>query len=96
MNSDTFDKAKYLKNAELLKAVRQLESGLQAANVPVALHDEHQNLRRAVAKVRSRMVVIDGVYQQFFVKPDEFQSALSGPGLRDLADHTTRKLDRLA
>ncbi|MDM9601310.1 hypothetical protein QTN23_17470 [Pseudomonas shirazica] len=96
MKSDTFDQTKYLKNAELLKAVRQLEGGLQAANVPTALYDEHQNLRRAVAKVRSKMVVIDGIYQQFFLTPDEFQSALSAPGLRDLADHTTRKLNRLA
>ncbi|PVZ43910.1 hypothetical protein [Pseudomonas sp. CC120222-01a] len=96
VNADTFDEGKYLKNIELLKAVRQLENDLNGANVPTAFNTEHLALRRAVAKVRTRMVAIHGLYQQFSITPDVFQSELSGEGLRDLADHTTLRLGHLA
>lgn len=96
VNSNSFDDAKYLRNIELLKAVRQLESDLKRAEVPSALSDDHINLRRAVAKVRGRLITIDGVYQQFLMKPEQFPSQLSADGLRDLADHTTRRLGHLA
>ncbi|MEN5302682.1 hypothetical protein [Pseudomonas sp. TWI628] len=96
VNADTFDEGKYLKNIELLKAVRQLENDLKGANVPEVFNSEHLALRRAVAKVRTRMVAIHGLYQQFSVTPDVFRSELSGEGLRDLADHTTLRLGHLA
>ena len=66
------------------------------AEVPAALQSDHVILRRAVARVRTRMTTIDSIYQQFFVKPEEFQSDLTRAGLRDLAEHTTRKLGLLA
>jgi hypothetical protein len=92
VNADTFDEGKYLKNIELLKAVRQLENDLKGASVSAVVNSEHLALRRAVAKVRTRMVAIHGLYQQFSVTPDVFQTELSGDGLRDLDDHTTRRL----
>ncbi|MFJ4066350.1 hypothetical protein ACIPW4_13740 [Pseudomonas sp. NPDC089996] len=95
VSADAFDNAKYVKNIELLKAVRQLESDLKGASVPTALQNEHLGLRRAVARVRTRMVAIDSFYQQFLVKPAEFQSELSGEALRDLADHTSDKVRHL-
>lgn len=96
INSNYLDDTKYLKNIELLQAVKQLEENLRMAEVPAALQSDHVILRRAVARVRTRMTTIDSIYQQFFVKPEEFQSDLTRAGLRDLAEHTTRKLGLLA
>lgn len=96
IKENSLDDTKYLKNIELLQAVRQLEENLKNADVPSALQQDHIGLRRAVAKVRTRMSTIDSLYQQFFVRPVEFQSELSRAGLRDLADHTTRRLGQLA
>lgn len=96
VNANYLDDTKYLKNMELLQAVKQLEENLRNAEVPTALQSDHVGLRRAVAKVRTRMTMIDSIYQQFFVKPEEFQSDLTRGGLRDLADHTTRRLGLLA
>ncbi|MGR3892796.1 MULTISPECIES: hypothetical protein [Pseudomonas] len=96
MKSSSLDDTKYLKNIELLQAVRQLEENLRLADVPPPLQPDHIALRRAIAKVRTRMTTIDSIYQQFFVKPEEFQSDLSRTGLRDLAEHTTRRLGQLA
>lgn len=91
-----FDEEQFLKNMELLKATRQLEAALQQAQVPEILSSEHMALRRAIAKVRGRLVTIDHLFRQHFVTPDEFETRLSGKALSDLADHTNRQLAKLA
>ncbi|MVW75364.1 hypothetical protein [Pseudomonas xionganensis] len=91
-----FDEEQFLKNMQLLKATRQLETALQQAAVPEILSSEHMALRRAIAKVRGRLVTVDHLFRQHFVVPDEYQSALPGKALSDLADHTNRQLAKLA
>ncbi|MFY1052351.1 hypothetical protein ACOQNP_12115 [Ectopseudomonas khazarica] len=91
-----FDEEQFLKNMELLKATRQLETALQQAEVPEILGNEHMDLRRAIAKVRSRLVTVDHLFRQHFVCPDEFETGMQGKALSDLADHTNRQLAKLA
>lgn len=91
-----FDEEQFLKNMELLKATRQLEAALQQAQVPEILNSEHMALRRAIAKVRGRLVTVDHLFRQHFVSPDEFETSLPGKALSDLADHTNRQLAKLA
>ncbi|MGY2198980.1 hypothetical protein [Pseudomonas gingeri] len=94
--STSFDEKQFLKNIELLKATRQLEEDLRKAKVPVALAEDHEAFRRAVAKIRTRLATIDSMYKQFFSRPEEFKSELSPSALRDLADHTGRRLTQIA
>ncbi|WP_416769260.1 hypothetical protein ACMGT0_19035 [Pseudomonas sp. RHF3.3-3] len=94
-SSTTFDDERFLRNIELLKATRQLEDDLRKAQVPLALTDDHEALRRAVAKVRTRLATIDSLYKQFFSRPEEFESKLSPSALRDLAKHTSHRLREL-
>ncbi|SED31961.1 hypothetical protein SAMN05216205_4899 [Pseudomonas mohnii] len=95
-DSNTFDDKRFLRNMELLSATRTLESSLKAAVVPTELSSDHLTLRRAIAKTRTRLAMLDSFYRQFFVVPEEFESAASPAGLRALADHTTRRLSELA
>ncbi|SDT31737.1 hypothetical protein SAMN05216598_5006 [Pseudomonas asplenii] len=94
-SSTLFDDERFLRNIELLKATRQLEDDLRRAQVPLALTEDHEALRRAVAKVRTRLATIDSLYKQFFSRPQAFESELSSSALRDLADHTSHRLREL-
>jgi len=95
-DSDLFDDERFLRNMELLSAIRTLEVSLKAAAVPSELSSDHLALRRAIAKTRTRLAMLDSFYRQFFVVQEEFESAASPAGLRALADHTTRRLGELA
>lgn len=93
---NALDDQYFMTNMQLLKALRQLETSMETAAVPAALADHHLALRRAIAKVRSRLAIIDSQFRQHFVIPMEFESELSGRGLAGLAEHTTRQLAKLA
>ncbi|MEE1922414.1 hypothetical protein V0R50_06625 [Pseudomonas sp. 148P] len=92
----SIDEEHFLRNMELLKATRQLEEVLRDSPVPSALSNEHEQLRRSVAKVRTRLATMDVMYRQFFVRPDEFPSQIERQALRDLADHTTKRIAKIA
>jgi hypothetical protein len=92
----SFDDERFRRNAELLSAVRTLESSLKTASVPLDLQSDHMDLRRAIAKTRNRLAMLDSFYKQFFVPFEEFESAVSPEGLRALADHTTKRLGEIA
>jgi hypothetical protein len=94
--SDSFDEERYGRNIELLSAVRALETTLKTASVPLDLVNDHTALRRAIAKTRSRLAMLDNFYRQFFVSYEEFESSLSADGLKALADHTTKRLGEIA
>ncbi|WP_298187785.1 hypothetical protein [uncultured Pseudomonas sp.] len=96
LERNELDESYFLTNMQLLKAVRQLEASLQMAAVPVPVADHHLALRRAIAKVRTRLATIDNQFRQHFVVPTEFESQLSGGALAALATHTTRQLAKLA
>lgn len=91
-----FEDEKFLRNGQLLSAIRVLEGALRDAVVPVDLSADHLALRRAVAKTRTRLATLDTYYRQFFVIPEEFESAADPKGLKALADHTTRRIQELA
>jgi len=91
-----FEDEKFLRNSQLLSAIRVLESGLRDAVVPVELSADHLSLRRTVAKTRNRLATLDTYYRQFFMIPEEFESAADSKALRALADHTTRRIQELA
>jgi len=95
-DTDALDDERFRRNMELLSAVRVLERSLKTAAVPTELSADHLALRRAVAKTRTRLGMLDSFYRQFFVQPVEFESQLSPDGLRALADRTTKKLGGLA
>jgi len=90
------DNEKFLRNSELLSAIRVLEATLRDAVVPQELSADHLALRRAIAGIRSRLATLDIFYRQFFTSPDEFPSEADPIGLKALADHTTRRLDQLS
>jgi len=94
--SERFDDERYGRNVELLSAVRALEASLKIASVPSELASDHLGLRRAIAKTRSRLAMIDSFYKQFFVAYEEFETSTSPEGLRALADHTTKRLGEIA
>ncbi|QXG49188.1 hypothetical protein [Pseudomonas viridiflava] len=94
--SGRFDEERYARNIELLHAVRTLETSLKNANVPTELASDHVELRRAIAKTRNRLAVLDNFYRQFFVSYEEFESLAPAAGLKALADHTTRRLGEIA
>jgi hypothetical protein len=94
--SGSFDAERFGRNVELLSAIRALEASLKAADVPAELSTDHLGLRRAIAKTRSRLAMLDNFYKQFFVSFEEFDSAASADGLKALADHTTKRLGEIA
>lgn len=94
--SGTFDDERFLRNIELLSEIRALEASLKAANVPDELSADHLGLRRAIAKTRSRLAMLDNFYKQFFVSFEEFDSAAPADGLKALANHTTKRLGEIA
>lgn len=94
--ADSFDDDRYVRNIELLTAVRALEAALKSASVPAELCADHRALRRAVAKTRTRLAILDNFYRQFFVSHETFESAAPGEALKELADHTTKRLGEIA
>lgn len=92
----SLDKQHFLRNMELLKATRQLEETLASTAVLAQLADDHDRLRRAVAKVRGRLATMDMMYRQFFVRPAEFPTSLRAAELIDLANHTTKRITQIA
>lgn len=94
--ADSFDDERFLRNMELLSAVRTLEASLKSANVPLELRADHEALRRAIAKTRSRLAMLDNFYRQFFVSYEEFDSKIPSSALKALADHTTKRLGEIA
>ncbi|SDS03672.1 hypothetical protein SAMN05216198_1037 [Halopseudomonas litoralis] len=81
---------------ELLKNLRGVEVGLKGADVPAELMDLHMQVRRAIAKGRSRVAAFYSLAWQAYTEPKVVAARASGEGLRSLADHTTRRLVELA
>jgi hypothetical protein len=94
--ANVFDDERFLRNIELLSAVRTLEASLKSAAVPNELMADHLGLRRAIAKTRSRLAMLDNFYKQFFAAYEEFETAASPQALKYLADHTTKRLGVIA
>ena len=51
VNANHLDDTKYLKNMELLQAVKQLEENLRNAEVPTALQSDHIGLRLSLIHI---------------------------------------------
>ncbi|WP_313203379.1 hypothetical protein [Pseudomonas sp.] len=92
----SLDDQRYHRNMELLKATRQLEETLKETRIPAVLLKEHNQFRRSVARVRSRMATMDMMYRQYFVKPEEFPTSLRSSDLIELAHHTTKRIAQIA
>lgn len=92
----SLDDERFRRNMQLLKATRQLEEALKETPIPAIMVKEHNQFRRAVARVRSRMATMDMMYRQYFVKPDEFPTSLRSADLIELANHTTKRISQIA
>ncbi|HAB02649.1 MAG TPA: hypothetical protein DCE25_06855 [Pseudomonas sp.] len=92
----SLDDERFRRNMQLLKATRQLEEALKETPIPAILAKEHNQFRRSVARVRSRMATMDMMYRQYFVKPDEFPTSLRSADLIELANHTTKRISQIA
>jgi len=92
----SLDDERFSRNMELLKATRQLEDALKDTPIPAILLKEHNQFRRSVARVRSRMATMDMMYRQYFVMPEEFPTSLRSADLIELANHTTKRIPQIA
>lgn len=81
---------------ELIAQARGLEAALRGVEVPEYLSEDHMALRRAVAKVRGRLVQLESLLIQTQETPHYVESTIDMDGLKALAEHTTQRLARLA
>lgn len=96
LKRDSFDAELFERLPELIGQSRGLETALRGAVVPADLADEHMALRRAVAKVRGRLVQLESLLTQTHETPHYVESSIDMDGLKALARHTTQRLAQLA
>lgn len=96
LESSNFDAEKFNRIASLLLATRGLETALRSAEPPADLREEHLDLRRAVAKTRSRLATLDSLFKQATQKPFYVNTGMDTDGLKALAEHSTRRLTEIA
>lgn len=82
--------------AQLVTNLRGVELGLKKSEVPEPLADLHAKLRRAVAKGRSWVVVVQDMTRQFYTAPNIIDGQADGQALKALAEHATQRLVVLA
>lgn len=96
LKRDCFDAELFERLPELISQARGLEVALRSASVPKYLSDDHMALRRSVAKVRGRLVQLESLLIQTHETPHYVDSTIDMDGLKALAEHTTKRLARLA
>lgn len=96
LKRDSFDAELFERLPELITQARGLEVALRGMAAPEHLADEHMALRRAVAKVRGRLVQLESLLIQTHETPRYVESNIDMAGLKALADHTTQRLTQLA
>lgn len=81
---------------ELATSLRGVEVALKNCKVPEQLTEQHEQLRRSVAKGRSWVVVVQDLARQAYSMPVLVDGETEGEALRTLAGHTTQRLVTLA
>lgn len=81
---------------ELLSNLRGLEVALKNAEVPDALGPIHMQMRRAVAKARSRVAELCHLANQAYGDTQVVEAKTSGPALHALAERSTKRLIEMA
>lgn len=79
-----------------VEEIREVEVELKESEVPDQLLSLHNDVRRAVAKVRSCMVLLQDVTRQAMTVPEVVSGTADPEGIRALAQHTTKRLIELA
>lgn len=92
LKRDCFDAELFEKLPHHISMTRGLEAALRGATVPDDLADAHMSLRRAVAKVRGRLVQMESLLMQAHEAPKFFASDIDMNGLKALAEHSTARL----
>ncbi|CAD5377126.1 conserved hypothetical protein [Pseudomonas sp. OF001] len=96
LKRDCFDAELFERLPELIAQARGLEAALRGVEVPDYLSEEHMGLRRAVARMRGRLVQLESLLIQTHETPRYVESSIDMDGLKALAEHTTQRLARLA
>lgn len=96
LKSDCFDVELFERLHELIAQVRGLEAALRDVVAPEYLSEDHMAMRRAVAKMRGRLVQLESLLIQTHETPRIVESAIDMDGLKALAEHTTQRVARLA
>lgn len=81
---------------EYVQQLRDLETLLKTIEVPEQFEGLHANLRRALAKGRSSLVLLQDLTLQAMKSPVVVPGIASPVAIRALAEHTTRRLVELA
>ena len=81
---------------EYVQQLRDLETLLKAIEVPEQFEGLHANLRRALAKGRSSLVLLQDLTLQAMKSPVVVPGVAGPVAIRALADHTTKRLVELA
>lgn len=96
LKRDCFDAELFELLPERIAQARGLESALRSVEPPEYLSEDHMALRRAVAKMRGRLVQLESLLIQAHETPHYVESSIDMDGLKALAEHTTQRLARLA
>ncbi|WP_312224757.1 hypothetical protein [Stutzerimonas nitrititolerans] len=81
---------------EYVQQLRDLETLLKTIEVPEQFEGLHANLRRALAKGRSSLVLLQDLTLQAMKSPVVVPGVASPVAIRALAEHTTKRLVELA
>ncbi|QQN20992.1 hypothetical protein ACKUFS_16315 [Pseudomonas cannabina] len=79
-----------------LESIRGMECALRDAVVPEVLADLHMNLRRGMARAREKVSIARSIIFQMTPRVAALDTKVNFDGLRDLADHSTKRLIQLA
>lgn len=88
-----FDGERYKTLLSHLRQIRELEAALKLAVPPGEIAAEHLQLRKAVARVRSRLAQLESIHRQIVdIHQHVFDSDINHEGLKVLATVSTTKL----
>lgn len=96
LKRDRFEAEFFEQLPQQIAQLRGLETALRGLEVSDDIATEHMAFRRAIAKLRGRMVQLESLWQQTHESPQYVVSSINMDGLRALADHTTQRLATLA
>lgn len=82
--------------AELLQAVRGLESALAKSDPPSEVGSAHVAFRRVVAGVRGRLVQLDSLHRQAVSKAEYIDTGINFEGLKALSEFTGTRMASFA
>lgn len=80
----------------LLESIRGMEQALKSAVVPEGLDTLHLSFRRSMAQARESVAITYNLTCQMVTVPEDTDSGIDMDGLKALADHSTRRLIKLA